>query len=200
VPYQSVNIGDVTKKILADQVSTDSAYVQAMKILSGVADSEEPLSFSPSLELTASPTIGTGACAQYDSLHTTIMTFSGAALSAGGTGHILGARLVCQHDSFAGTIHLHVFRKSVTGTTAQDTLAVSDTDKLELAGSLSFDFSAFPPLGGGRVATADRTHLPLDYKCDTGTSALYGILQLTSADTPTFAASALVPFLIALPD
>jgi hypothetical protein len=159
------------------------------------------LSITPPGELTASPTIySAGACAQYDSLHTTIMTFSGAANANGGTGRILGARLICKHDSFAVAIALHLFRKSVTGTTGGDALAVSDTDKLEMVGTLTFDFAAFPPLGGGRVATADRSALPLDYKCDTGTSSLFGILQLVGSATPTFAAADLVPFLSFIAD
>ncbi len=167
----------------------------------GIVDSAgDQLTFALPVELTASPTIGTGASAQYDSLHTTIITLTGAARANGGTGRILGARLVCKHDTFAGTIMLHLFRKSFTGTTAQDALAVSDTDKLEMVGSLKFDFSTAPALGGGRVQTADRAALPLDYKCDAGTDDLYGVLQLTSADTPTFAAADLVPFLSAVQD
>lgn len=153
------------------------------------------VSLSVPSELTAAPSIGTGACAQYDSLHTTIMTFANAARTSGGTGRILGARLVNKHNTAASTIYLHLFRKSVTGTTAQDTLAVSDTDKAECIGSLLFDFSTAPPLGGGRVVNASRTNLPMDYKCDAGTSSLFGILQITSTDNPTFAAGDLVPFL-----
>jgi hypothetical protein len=220
--YQSVNIGDVTKAILADQVTTGSAYVQAVKEVDPTDNSETPfvvvrgsqatkpvsvidsagsaLTFAAPTELTASPTIGTAACVQYDSLHTTIITLSGAATANGGTGRVLGARLVCKHDTFAGTIMGHVFRKSFTGTTANAILAVSDTDKLEMVGSLVFDFSAVPPLGGGRVATADKSYLPLDYKCDAGTSSLFMVLQLTSADTPTFAAADLVPFLTVMLD
>ena len=152
-------------------------------------------------ELTATPTIySAGAIAQYDSLHTTIMTFAAAASANGGTGRILGARLVCKHDTFAGTIVLHLFRKSVTGTTGGDTLAVSDTDKLECFGSLTFDFSSAAPMGGGSVVTADRAVLPLDYKCDAGTDDIYGILQTTGTDTDTFGSGDLVPFLSYIPD
>ena len=156
--------------------------------------------FSTPGELTASPSIFTNACAQYDSLHTAVMTFTGAANSNGGTGRILGARLINKHATFAGTIALHLFRKSVTGTTAGDTLSVSDTDKLEMIGSLQFDFSTADDIGGGLVQTADRSILPLDYKCDAGVDDLFGILQLTSADTPTFAASDLVPYLMFVAD
>ena len=152
-------------------------------------------------ELTATPTIySAGAIAQYDSLHTTIMTFAGAATANGGTGRILGARLVCKHDTFVGEVHLHLFRKSVTGTTGGDTLAVSDTDKLEMVGTLVFDFSNHAPLGGGRVATADRAVLPLDYKCDAAVDDLFGIMQTVGTDTDTFAASDLVPFLSYIAD
>lgn len=181
---------------------TNTAEVDANGSLqTSIADSAgTPLGFDPPSELTANPSIGTGASAQYDSLHTTIMTFNAAAGGVGGTGRILGARLVCKHDTFAGTIALHLFRKSVTGTTAQDALAVSDTDKLEMFGTLTFDFSTALPLGGGRVATANRAVLPLDYKCDAGTDDIFGILQLASADTPTFAAADLVPFLTYIAD
>jgi hypothetical protein len=220
--YQTVNIGDITKAILADQVSTPSSYTQAFKEIDPTDDSTTPfvllrgsqitkpvsvidsagdaMEFSAPDELTAAPSIGTAASVQYDSLHTTIMTFAGAARAAGKTGRILGGRLVCKHDSFTGIIVLHLFRKSFTGTTAQDVLAVSDTDKLEDFGALVFDFSTVYPLGGGRVAMADRKYLPLDYKCDAGTSAIYGVMQLVSAAGVTFAASDLVPFMSFLKD
>jgi hypothetical protein len=185
-----VNVGS-TMQALASGTAISTALLDG----TGAA-----VSFAAPTELTASPTIGTAACVQYDSLHTTIITLSGAATANGGTGRILGARLVCKHDTFAGTIMGHVFRKSFTGTTANATLAVSDTDKLEMVGSLVFDFSAVPPLGGGRVATATKSYLPLDYKCDAGTSGLFMVLQLTSADTPTFAAADLVPYVTAMLD
>lgn len=157
-----------------------------------------PLAFSAPGELTASPTIYSAATAlALDSLHTTIMTFANAARANGATGRILGARLVCKHNTFAGIIALHVFRKSVTGTTAGDTLAVSDPDKLECVGALIFDFSATFQMGGGMVANAWRGSLPMDYKCDAGTASLFGIMQVigVGSGAVTFGAGDLVPFI-----
>lgn len=186
-----VEISDGTTQAEVTATGTHKALYSALVDTDG-----DPLGLTPPGELTASPTIySAGAIAQYDSLHTAVMTFAQAANSNGGTGRILGARLVCKHNTFTGTIALHLFRKSVSGTTAGDTLAVSDTDRLECIGTLTFDFSAFPPQGGGRVATADRSVLPLDYKCDAGVDDLFGILQTTGTDTDTFAAADLVPFL-----
>jgi hypothetical protein len=188
--------------LLVQTAATVQALASGTAISTVLLDSTgDVLSLTQPGELTAGPTIySAGAVAQYDSLHTTVMTLSGAANANGGTGRILGARLVNKHNTYTGTVAAHVFRKSVTGTTGGDTLAVSDTDKLEQVGTLTFDFSLFPPLGGGRVATASRTVLPMDYKCDAGTDDLFMILQHVTSDTPTFAASDLVPFVSFIAD
>jgi hypothetical protein len=190
---------------VATGAETDATLVSATDPMPSALYDEDgnPLSFAVPVELTATPTIySAGAAVALDSLHTTIMTFAGAARGNGGTGRVLGARLVCKHATFDGDVHLVLARKSITGTTAGDTLSVSDPDKLEVFGELAFDFET-SKLGSGGVANAHRSNLPLDYKCDAGTDDIYGILQLwaVGSTTPdTFAADDFVPFLICAKD
>jgi hypothetical protein len=153
------------------------------------------LTFTPPIELSAAPSIGTTAMVQYDSLHTTVGEFTTAALSANGGGTILGARLVCKHDTFSGKVRMYLFSRSVTGTTQADPLSISDTDMAFCVGTLLFDLS----MSNGavsRIANADRSLLPLPYFCTNSGTSLFYIMQLWSADTPTFGAGDLVPSFI----
>lgn len=158
-----------------------------------------PVAFSYPKEITVSPSVGTSAAAQYQSLHTTVMEFEDAANQVNGTGHILGARLVSRNNSFAGQILANIFSEPITGTTALSALSVSDTDAADWLGTLLFDFSRSNG-SVSRVATASRIDLPFPYKCSDNQSSLFIILQLWSDDTPTFGASDLSLTLMVQPD
>lgn len=146
------------------------------------------VSFDPMRRIEATPTLGTGLCEQFDSLHTTIITLSQVVLTDGGTGHILGATLTSRHNTFNGKIKAYFFDASVTGTTAQAALSISDTDQEKSIGTLEFDFSRSNG-AVSRVANADRIDLPIPFKCSAGIDDIFCILQLWSADAPTFGAS-----------
>ncbi len=137
--------------------------------------------------LTGTPTLGTAANSVLDAMHAAQMVFSSAALVAGGRGTILGASLRDQGGDTTSSIRLVLFHKSVSAQTAQTALAISDTDVIERVGYL--DFTTW--VNGGATASfavAERATLPLPYKCDSGTSDLFGFFQQL-VGTPTKAAT-----------
>jgi hypothetical protein len=196
MPYQSVNIGDVSKKVLADQVTTDSAYVQAVKLVDATEDSETPLVFPDPLTITFAPSIGASAMGQLDSLHTTIITFAGAALEPNGPGVVIGAGL-WDKDDIGDDIRLWLFSRSVTGTTQAATLSVSDADMAFCLGFI--DFVNWGDGAVSRFAMPDRAKLPLPYSCTNSGTSLYGILQLIDSTTPTYTAGGLGGYIHVIP-
>lgn len=139
-------------------------------------------------EFTANPTIGTGGNVQYDSLHTTIITFTDVVPENGGVGQILAANLSTTNDSFRGQVRAYFFDTSFTGTTAQDPLSISDTDVRNCFGSLLFDLGNSYGTAS-QVVHANRADLPLLFKCDNAVNDIFCVLQLWSDDTPTFSSA-----------
>lgn len=188
-------IGDATDRATMLGLSNGTA------VLTAIGDSNgDQVAFPAITRLTASPTIySAGTATQYDSLHTAPMEFTSAASANDGSGQIIGGVLISKHDSFSGKIRLELFSNDLTDSTGGSALSVSDTDVLTSLGSLLFDFSE-SNMGTARSALATGPKLPLVYKCTGTQSSLWGFLQLWSNDTPTFAASDLVPYLFVLPD
>lgn len=181
---------------IVDVLSLTSGTASAV----GIYDTDGTQVALPAMRrVEATPTLGTGVCAQYDCLHSTIITLSQVALTNGGTGHIVGATLTNRLGTFAGIIKAYLFDTSVTVTAAQDQLSVSDSDMETGLGTLEFDFSA-SNASASRVANASRTDLPIPFKCAAGVDDIFVILQLWSNLTPTFAASDLKLRVMVQPD
>lgn len=160
----------------------DTGRLRARSVL--VDSSDAILSFAAPAVLSASPTVDTSAYAALDSMHTTIITFSNAAVSSGGTGTVVGAGLVDKADQ-TFTARLWLFNQSFTGTTANNALVVSDSDLGNMVGWV--DFLTWADGNTGKFSMGDRSQLPLPYICS-GSTSLFGVLQVLSG-TPTFGAS-----------
>jgi hypothetical protein len=135
---------------------------------------------NPVVVTSSTITGNTSAYAALDAYHSGYLTFTDAANVSGGTGHILNARLY-DTDAVEGSFRLWLFNTTVTGTTLNTQLSVSDADVVKTIGYL--DFSEYADGSASAFAMADKATLPLPFDCS-GSANLYGILQCTSS--PTF--------------
>lgn len=116
-----------------------------------------------------------------------VLTFTGMARYNGGTGRIVGARLIS--DSAAGTkgdFELHLFDLS-TVTIQNDNAAWAPTDAHMLNEVGPIAFGAVPFVGSGNEIyrlSAGSGGLALEFKCGASDANLYGILVVRSAYTP----------------
>ena len=178
-----------------EPLSTDS--VGRLRSRSVLTDSSDNvLTFTAPLTIAFTPTIGTAACVNLDSLHTTVITFANAAATTDGGGLVTDAGLWVK-DDIGDDIRLWLFSRSVTGTTAQDPLSVSDADLVYCVGWV--DFTNWGDAAVGRFAKPNRSYLPLQYHCSNGGTSLFGILQLIDATTPTYTAAGIGGFIECMP-
>ena len=115
----------------------------------------------------------------------TLLTFSGAARANGGSGLILSARHMKNSTTTAGaTYRLHLYKVSTItpiNDNAQFTLLYANR-----ASRIGFiDFSHAAGGTGSDSTNALSTFVNLPFVCNAATSALFGILTVLGAYTPT---------------
>ena len=185
----TAEIGNVVISDTTNQASITSTGGSMEGLATALIDGNgDALTFDGLTEFSATPTLGTAACAQYDALHATPITLSTVVNGNGGTGHLLGGGLTSLHNTFAGQVAAVFFRTTPGAQTAQDAVSVADGDVIDYIGRMVFDFSE-TALGVTGAANAQRADLPIPFKCDASADDLFVLLQLWSSDTPTFAAS-----------
>lgn len=158
----------------------------------GLVDSsgnQVPL-YAPSILTSGTITGNTSAYTALDAYHSGTISFTSAVGASNGTGHILGANLY-DTDDIGASFRLWLFNQSVTGTTLNNKMSVSDADLVKAIGYL--DFTTYADGDVSKFAMTDGPRLPLPYWCS-GSTTLYGILQVLTA--PTFATN--TPITIAL--
>lgn len=110
-----------------------------------------------------------------------ILTFTGAARVAAGSGYIVGARI--QKSTVAVTnasFRLHIYHTTVTminDNTANTVLYANATKRV---GAIDFSMTS----DGSDGAEAQDFSLRMPFKCDTADTALYGVLTAKAAYTP----------------
>lgn len=197
-PNSGVDIGDVD----VTSIAPGTNYIGKMRITDGTTDagvttggtsqggyvalintSGDHLDPAVEATLTGTPTLGTAINAVNDAVHATQMTFSSAALANGGRGTILGATLRDKSGTTSASIRLVLYHKSVGVQTAQSALTIADADVIERVGFI--DFTTWVNGAGNSFAVGERATLPLPYKCDAGTSSIFGFFQVI-VGTPTY--------------
>jgi hypothetical protein len=142
------------------------------------------LSFAAPAVLSATTTDAeTTALDAGDSIHDTILSFSNAAVSSGGTGHIVRALLVDADDQGVEA-DLYLFSGSVTVPASDAAWSLSDSDAAKLIDTITF--SSFEDHANCRTSVV-RPSPPVPYVCDATT--LFG--HLVTRGTPTYTASGL---------
>ena len=186
----------VRKDTAADMAGADGDYAPTqmdatgrMRVAAFLPDaSGNDLNFATPASLTDAVTIGTGAMAQYDSLHTSAQTITSAVLSSGGSLNIMGAILRDKGAKLTETIRCWFFDANPTSSTftAEAQLVIHDDDADKVIGWL--DFTDWGNGSASSFAKPVPADLPAALKVASGTT-LYYCLQLTSATTPTWAGS-----------
>jgi hypothetical protein len=117
----------------------------------------------------------------------TLLTFSGAGRAVGGTGLILSARHMKNSTSTSGATYRLVLYKVSTITPINDNspFTMLYANRANRIGFIDFSHTA---AGTGSDSTAAlTTFVNLPFVCDAAATAIYGILTVTSAYTPTSA-------------
>jgi len=207
--WEFVTLPATGSKILADLVDTDR-YVEGIKLVDPTDASTSPWvvatggtynglpvspidgggdAITPGLfAKIASGTI-TGDTSPYTSLdayHSGSIAFQQLVTANGGTGHILGATCHSDHVDTSLLLRLWLFSDTVTGTTLNTQLDVSDADNDKSVGYI--DFSTWA--NGKSSMTSSGILSPggtIPFQCGGSVDDLYGLLQVLS--TPTFGTS-----------
>lgn len=114
----------------------------------------------------------------------TVLTFSSAARANGGSGLILAARHMKNSTTTTGASYrLHLYKVAVTATNDNAQFAMLYANRATRIGFIDFNHVAGGT--GSDCSTALSTILNLPFVCDAAAAALYGVLTVTSAYTPT---------------
>ena len=184
----TAEIGNVVISDTTNQASVTATGGTYEGLATALIDGDgEQVTFPTLAEFSDTPTLGTGACAQYDALHATPITLSAVVSGNGATGHIMGGVLTSDHDTFSGQILATFYRVTPGSQTAQSAVSVADAANADYVGRMVFDFSETNN-GTARAANGQRADLPIPFKAAAAADDLYVLLQLWSNDTPTFAA------------
>jgi hypothetical protein len=113
-----------------------------------------------------------------------VLTFSGAGRANGGSGIILAARHLKSSTTTTGaTYRLHLYKVAPTAINDNAPFTLLYANRANRIGFIDFSHAA---AGTGSDATnALTTFANLPFVCDSAASALYGLLVVTSAYTPT---------------
>jgi hypothetical protein len=143
------------------------------------------LSFATPTVTSAVPSLFTSALAAGQTMDSTVLSFTSAAVSAGGTGHVLKWMLYDDSNNGAA-MDLWLFDATVTPSAEGKVHSITDADMDNCVGVLRSTEGQWMPSGGGQVMTA-RLAPPLPYKLASGTT-LFGVL-VSQASTATYGAS-----------
>lgn len=113
----------------------------------------------------------------------TILSFAGAGLQNGGSGYIVKARLSTNLSTFAGTLRLWLFHTAITMINDNDPFTLMYTNKDKRIGCIDFTVAGTEGTGSDSVEAAYYGP-PIAYKCASGDTAIYGILEDITAFTP----------------
>lgn len=113
----------------------------------------------------------------------TILTFSGAGLQNGGSGYIVKARLSTDLSTFTGVLRLWLFHTTITMINDNAPFTLLYTNKDKRVGCIDFTVAGTEGSGSDSVEAAYYGP-PIAYKCASGDTALYGILEDITAFTP----------------
>lgn len=115
----------------------------------------------------------------------TLLTFAGAGRANGGSGLILSARHMKSSTGISGANYrLHLYKVStVTPINDNAQFAMLYANRLNRVGFIDFNHTAGGT--GSDSSSALTTFVNLPFVCDAAATALYGILTVTGAYTPT---------------
>jgi len=136
---------------------------------------------TPSVIVSASPTLDTAIYASGDSLHTAVISFASAVRLSGGTGRVRKL-VVIDKDLQSAAGELWLFSATVTPAAANAAHSISDADAALCVGVIPFGTYYASALNSISVASPD---LPINCAATT----LFGIL--VTRGTPTYTAAGL---------
>ena len=124
----------------------------------------------------------------------TVLTFSGCGRDLAGSGYIVKARMFTDQKTFTGRIKLHLFHTSPTAINDNSPYLLLYANNSKGIGTITFPAAATEDPTNSTAANAfvvpDGISLPMSYKCDANSQALYGIVEVldifTSAATQNF--------------
>ena len=115
-----------------------------------------------------------------------VLTFSAAAQTSGGTGLILSARHLKSSATTTGaTYRLHLYRVAPTAINDNSPFTLLFANRANRIGFIDFNHQTGGT--GSDASNALTTFVNLPFVCDAASANIFGILTVTSAYTPTSA-------------